>query len=115
RGWRTEKEEIWERTQPNGTRKLRSVLEAINFKRLGGPYIESFSVSADNQCFSIPEADWADWDQSGRLVFSRSGQLWSGHWAEDKLECKLLADLNGHRPSKIISPTWATSWTAQPE
>lgn len=114
RGWRTEQEEIWERTQPNGTTKLRSVLEAVNFKKPGG-YVESFWLRAGDHSFRIAGADWADWDQAGRLVFTRSGQVWSGRWMEDELECKLLIDLNDRRPGRVVSPKWATSWTAEPE
>jgi hypothetical protein len=110
----TEQEEIWERTQPNGATKLRSVLEAIDFKRPGG-WVESFSLMVGSQDFRIPGADWADWDQGGRLVFTRSGQVWSGRWIGKSLECKLLADLNDHRPSKVVSPSWARSWDADPE
>jgi hypothetical protein len=59
---------------------------------------------AGDHDFRIAGDDWADWDQAGRLVFTRSGKVWSGRWMDNDLKCKLLIDLNDRRPSRVFSP-----------
>lgn len=113
-GWATEIKEVWERTQPHGTVTLRSVKDEVNFKRPDG-HLESFYLIADDGDLQIPGAEWADWDQAGRLIFARAGQLWTGRWTGEALESELLADFNDRRPTNVVSPAWAKSWTREPE
>jgi hypothetical protein len=43
----------------------------------------------------LPGATWADWDQRGRLIVARAGQL--VHWAGPDSQ-KLIADFNPQTP-----------------
>jgi hypothetical protein len=80
-----------------------------NFKRPGG-YVETFEVSSGDHKIGLEDANWADWDQAGRLVFSRAGQLLAGRIHDGQLNSKLLADFNDNRPTKLAAPEWALSW-----
>jgi hypothetical protein len=78
RGWQTERPEIWERISGDGKVRLRLKLDAIDFEQPGGPYVETFSLClSDGAEVPIKGARWADWDQSGRLVFARDGLLFA--------------------------------------
>lgn len=54
---------------------------------------------------------WADWDQRGRLVCGRDGQVLAAEVSEAGLQpLQVLADFNSHRPEPIEAPEWATRW-----
>lgn len=54
---------------------------------------------------------WADFDQSGRLVFAKEGKLLAARApAGEELDVRLLADFDGHRPSRILAPPHARKW-----
>jgi hypothetical protein len=112
RGWKTEKAEIWERPDPTQAMTLRSVLQEVDFKHPGG-YVETFDVCTADQTISLEGANWADWDQAGRLVLTRAGQLLAGRVIAGRLDSKVLADFNDNRPTKVAAPDWATTWTAK--
>jgi hypothetical protein len=78
-----------------------------DFRRFGGPYRVHYSVTtADGREHAIGEATWADWDQRGRLIVAREGQLLV--WREpDHFE--VLADFNGQEPDPLPAPDWARS------
>lgn len=56
-------------------------------------------------------AEWAEWDQRGRLVLAGRGQVsvaepaGAGAWAY-----RPLADVNAHTPQRVESPAWARDW-----
>jgi hypothetical protein len=111
RGWQTERAEIWERPGRGRTVILRRRLDAICFSRFGGPYVESFwLVLGDGAEVPLPGAQWADWDQAGRLVFARDGRLYSGVLDGAKVVEHELVDLNGNTPTNVEPPKWATRW-----
>jgi hypothetical protein len=58
----------------------------------------------------LPGVTWADFDQSGRLVFARGGQLFAGTWNGNELAERELIDLNQYQYTEIKSPDWARSW-----
>jgi hypothetical protein len=89
---------------------LQVVLDAINFKAWGG-YIESFWLKRpDRPDIKMANAQWADWDQSGRLVFAREGKIFAGSIEGDNLQEKMLIDLNPNKPYALEAPDWAKSW-----
>lgn len=124
-GWTLKQEEKlenrgypkWYRTiQPEvrekKSRNLKQLLRLTrSFERL--TYTEEFSVISGkkSQSKTIPRASWADWDQSGRLIFARDGKVFagqlydSGTWKETE-----LADLNSSRPQPMPSPPHAKKW-----
>jgi hypothetical protein len=110
-GWRTEQAEEWDRPNSCRTVVLRRRLDAICFRRLGGPYVESFRlVLSGGETVPIQEATWADWDQQGRLVFARDGKLWSGSLEGEYLKEQELADFNSNVPQPCETPEDAKRW-----
>jgi hypothetical protein len=110
-GWETERAEIWERRSPRGGVLLRRRLDAINFRKAGGPYVESFRLTSPTGAKTdLPNVSWADWDQRGRLVFARGGMLYAGEFEEHNVVERLLVDLNGNTPRCEEPPAWATRW-----
>lgn len=65
----------------------------------------------DDTSISVDRATWADWDQSGRLVYTAGSVLYAlrcerGQWAE-----QAIADFNdGRLPSATDVPAWAREW-----
>jgi len=58
----------------------------------------------------LPNADWADFDQSGRLVFVRGGKVFAAENAHGVIVERELADFNGNRFEPVEAPEWATHW-----
>jgi hypothetical protein len=57
------------------------------------------------------DADWADWDQSGRLVIARGGKVLAGKWDRHRgLRFEELADFTGDCIESIEAPEWARRW-----
>lgn len=110
-GWRTERPEIWERIGPDGQTRLRYQHDAIDFDVPGGQYIESFTLlRAGLPDLSIEGARWAEWDQAGRLVFVREGNIFAAELNGETLSETLLIDLNPNKPHRMKAPEWATNW-----
>ena len=108
---RTLRPEVWTRTAPNRESTLVQSLDELDFEALGGPYLTSYLL----RCRGRPDvpitgARWADWDQTGRLVFARDGCLFSGALRRDSLREKLLVDLNPNKPRSLEAPEWASHW-----
>jgi hypothetical protein len=57
------------------------------------------------------DAQWADWDNSGRLVIAHQGKILAGKWdRRHGLRFEELADLNGDQPVGLEAPEWARRW-----
>jgi hypothetical protein len=71
-----------------------------------------FLVSANKHTEPQPfEAEWADWDQRGRLIVALKGKLLTGKYNRHKpLHFEELADFNDDRPQNIEAPEWARRW-----
>ena len=73
---------------------------------------EDFSVRyAEGKDLPLDGAEWADWDQQGRLVFAKSGKLFA--LAADAVGEGIpqeLADFNSNQPESMEAPEWATVW-----
>lgn len=108
-GWKTEVVEIWERPSRDSAVRLRYRLDAICSGRAN---IESFSlvVGSAGAEVKLPEAQWADWDRSGRLVFARDGKLYAGALEGTRIVEQELVDLNGNKPISVEAPKWAMRW-----
>lgn len=111
-GWRNEHDDgastMWERDHPSKPLRLSMTHRFEDFRKYGGPYVVEYSVCrADALEFELGEAAWADWDQSGRLVFARDGRLSS--WDETS-GIREICDFNGQTPDPQPAPEWATRW-----
>jgi hypothetical protein len=77
-------------------------------------YDEVFSfdlVNASTQeKTALHDWKWADWDQRGRLIGVRNGQIWTMN--PDRLyeDETLLADFNDQKPEPMVAPGWARRW-----
>lgn len=108
---RTERAEIWERALQRSNVTLVRSLEELDSKAAGGPSVLSYRLRRnDRPDLPIPGAQWADWDQQGRLVFARGGCLFTATFDGDRLQETLLIDLNGNKPKTVETPKWATRW-----
>ena len=97
-GWKMEEPEIWEKSGRSG-KKLRRELLAIDFRAYGGPYVESFStIHKNGSSMIISDAEWAELDQKGKLVFARQGRIFRGTIDKDAIKETELIDLNSNRP-----------------
>jgi hypothetical protein len=108
-GWRLVDREsyasMWERPHPTASMTLTMLHVFEDFRRFGGPYVVQYSVTtADGGEYPIGEATWADWDQRGRLVVARNGQLSVWNPAGP---IALIADFNDQEPDPQPAPDWA--------
>lgn len=77
-----------------------------------GPLILEYALGdhVNNTEIVLEGANWADWDQRGRVVYARDGQVFAqavdevGHFARP------LADFNDQTFESIAAPDWATRW-----
>ena len=102
--------ETWRRPDPTGTRTLAMTLRSDSaFATHGGPHVVEYAVESapGGERVSLGRADWADWDQRGRLVVARGGQLLhlepSGSWQE-------IANFNDQVPDPAPAPETARIW-----
>jgi hypothetical protein len=57
------------------------------------------------------EAQWADWDQRGRLVATVGGRVFAGKLSrKHQLVWRQLAALHEQRPARLEAPAWAARW-----
>ena len=57
------------------------------------------------------QAQWADWDQRGRLVATVGGRVLAGALTKrNKLVWRQLAALNEEQPGRMEAPGWAQHW-----
>jgi hypothetical protein len=60
---------------------------------------------------NLASAEWADWDQRGRLVFAQAGKLFAVEAdALGQGPPRQLIDLNGNTPAPMEAPEWAKVW-----
>jgi len=59
----------------------------------------------------IEGAFWAEWDQKGRLVFTRDGKVFAGEFDDHGQMTPLeLADFNADVFEPREAPAWAREW-----
>lgn len=74
-----------------------------------GCYWDEYAIEAAGHS-AIAGADWADFDQRGRLVFTRDGCLWEAMIKGGSLQERLIADFNTEEPQAIAAPASARRW-----
>lgn len=103
----------WERVGAASRRTLvMTVLSETAYSEFGGPYLVYYQVRDDagGTTLDLGRADWADWDQRGRLVVAREGRLW--HW-EGPDSLREIADFRQQVPEPAPSPTEEQSWPSR--
>jgi hypothetical protein len=99
----------WLRTHPALPMTLAMSQRFESFQNYGGPYVVEYTVRSqpDNAEISLGTPSWADWDQQGRLILARHGQLLA--WSVDRGE-QIIADFNDQAPDPAAAPDWAQRW-----
>jgi hypothetical protein len=64
----------------------------------------------NHQQIPLDQTTWEEWDQQGRLVFTREGKLWSAAISDGLLTPRLIADFNANKPTDVLPPAWAKRW-----
>jgi len=110
--YRAEEPSIREKKQPGGRYILLDKLVGIQVDRPGGMHIKEWAVKndTDDSETAISGADWADWDQSGRLVFARKGKLYECQIEGSPFIEHEIADFNNRRFEEVVAPEWAQHW-----
>lgn len=103
---------IWQKPQVNGRFLLQQTVYGVDFNQYGSPYVLDWEIinTAANQAQRIEQAEWAGWDQQGRLIFTRQGQVWACASERYPQEATCLLDLNNRRPDPHLSPGRARKW-----
>jgi hypothetical protein len=101
------------RGRPGGKGCLGLVRRSTDFRRGGieGAVVEYFLQDSPDDVKPLPEAAWADWDGSGRLlVATRAGELEVRRCNGGVQERIWSADLRGLAPDPQPAPPWAGRW-----
>jgi hypothetical protein len=112
---RADPPEVWSKPHPRKPLQLVRRLSGF-FQRRGSViriYNESFALRRQDQTLEVPlpDAEWAEWDQRGRLVFARGGCLLTASVNKDgNLAETVLADFNAAQPVRTPSPERARHW-----
>jgi hypothetical protein len=67
-------------------------------------------VLEPNHGLDLDGADWADFDQQGRLVFAQNGKLFAAARVGQEWQTQELADLRENKFEEVVAPEWAQIW-----
>ena len=71
-------------------------------------YLIGNNATGHETCLS--NAEWADWDLNGRVVFAREGKIF-GTGIDNESVCEVeLGDLNSNKRIGVKAPSWACAW-----
>jgi hypothetical protein len=103
---------VWTKPAPGGGLVLRMELERIDFTQPGGPLHFGFALlrAADGELVDVLDAQWADWDGAGRLVYASGGRLFAARVEGESLQPVQLADFTDDQHTPVVAPDWATRW-----
>jgi hypothetical protein len=59
---------------------------------------------------AFKKTDWADFDQSGRLIFAQNGKLFGARLIDHNWQIKELADFRLNKFEEVVAPDWAQVW-----
>ncbi len=106
-GYVTDIPELREKSSPDGRFVLQMRMDVDGFRRT-----YAFSLrDAAGRTTSLGDAEWADWDQRGRLAFARGGKLWAAEpVSAADLRIRELADFDPQKPAPVKCPEWARKW-----
>jgi hypothetical protein len=114
--WRFKEPIVYEKTA-NGSQRLQMLIKGVNQKNDAWYWLD-YNVLDEHGAvlFSLPRADWADWDGSGDLLFAKDGKLF--RLKKDSLTLqsavtgasKQIADLNALKFKAKSAPAEAIKW-----
>jgi hypothetical protein len=78
----------------------------------GGSYPSVYTLYRnEGEPLGTFEANWADWDQQGRLVATAGGRVLEGILTKDRgLLWRQLIAMNEEKPTPLETPEWAQRW-----
>jgi hypothetical protein len=110
-GLRLDDPPIWHRAHPSRQRYYLARRDCGYIPTHSpGPEIIEYAVGDRKRDTEIPleGASWADWDQRGRLVYARDGQIFAQDVEQIGTFARPLADFNDQTFESIAAPEWAT-------
>jgi hypothetical protein len=113
--WEFPRNVVWSKTRGNWS----LVLRILGIHERDGPWyvIEHEIADASGTIVhSLGRSDWADWSQSGEILYAKQGRLWRIRikGADQLGEAEELIDLRGLRFEQVIPPEEALIWDADP-
>lgn len=121
-GWKLEQKSETRRktlsTEADGN-NYSIVMTLLEFDQKRGPdkvYNYQLRDKKDKTVIDLQNAEWADWDHNGDLLYAREGKLWRLKAAEQEplytktSIAKELIDLNDSTFEEVSAPVWATEW-----
>ncbi|KAF0812221.1 hypothetical protein IGB42_03211 [Andreprevotia sp. IGB-42] len=100
-----------ERTAPDGVLQLIATARPHKVPRQVVRPIEQFVLRSSHGDIPLGDADFVDFDQRGRVVLARGGELWlCDELLATPLRWRMLADFSAQRPQTGAAPQWATVW-----
>lgn len=77
-----------------------------------GPDIVDYALGdrIENKEIRLEGANWADWDQRGRVIYARDGQVFAQEPEQVGTFARPLVDLNDQTFEDIPAPGWARRW-----
>ncbi len=113
-GWHVDQKRIWQYppgrcAQPEVQRKDSGSRYSLLLETdLLNSYTYFLEDRTTKERLNFVSATWMDWDQQGRLVFTKEGRLYAS--PADNLEPKIIGDFNSDEITEIIAPDWAREW-----
>jgi hypothetical protein len=100
----------WRRRHPREPLTLQMLHAFDDVQRQGGRYRVDYSVWNEDEGreLTLGPATWADWDQRGRLVLARGGQLLTCDLQAGGVE--VIADFTNRTPDPQPAPADALQW-----
>ncbi len=92
--------------------KLTLVHEIVGIHVRNGPWYKMrYRIEHEKGWgLDLGELDWADWDDTGEVLFGRDGQIVRAKVAPEGLTEKLVVDLRAHRFQAVPPPPEALRW-----
>jgi hypothetical protein len=112
-GWRWKDPAIWQRAHPFYDRYFLAMRwYGYITEHYPGPMIQEYALGdrTENKEIALEGANWADWDQRGRLVYARDGQVFAQEPDQVGTFARPLADFNDQKFEAIAAPDWAQRW-----
>ncbi|HLG61411.1 MAG TPA: hypothetical protein VKY19_05730 [Ktedonosporobacter sp.] len=99
---------IWQKDHPDQRYQL--VIESYREPNFKTEFLRYVVDTSNDERTLLEDITWVDWDQQGRLVYSKGGQLFASETTEEPLNVRAIADFYTNQPKRVLPPRWATRW-----
>ncbi len=101
--------QVWEKRDRCGQHVLRMTQASVSKTRAW--YVPKYELVHGSSIESLGELEWADWDRSGDLLFSREGALYRRR--HDDGDAQVIADFSPLRFEALAPSSDAKLWPAR--